>query len=117
MRKWLAVFILFLLPLQLTWAAMGNYCQHENGSATPHIGHHVHKHSSQIGESGQPDKAKAGSADTDCGTCHTGCSIALPSALSATAAPSSLDFVALRLMPRTSPPLAIPDRPQWARPV
>ncbi|NBT82917.1 MAG: hypothetical protein EBT56_15195 [Betaproteobacteria bacterium] len=31
MRKFLAIFLLVLLPLQFSWAAVAGYCQHEAG--------------------------------------------------------------------------------------
>ena len=44
MRRWLAIFLLVLLPAQLGWAAVGVYCAHESGAAADHFGHHAHRH-------------------------------------------------------------------------
>ena len=37
------MFLLIVLPLQISWAVAATYCQHETGS-TQHFGHHDHKH-------------------------------------------------------------------------
>lgn len=44
MRRWLAVFLLILLPLQLSWAVAATYCGHEADPAARHVGHHEHRH-------------------------------------------------------------------------
>ncbi|MET0209673.1 MAG: hypothetical protein ABW220_11580 [Burkholderiaceae bacterium] len=88
MRRWLTVFLLILLPLQLSWAVAATYCQHEKDPAVTHIGHHQHEHPVEAkaaqGDSADasltpddgPSAAKgAGSGtgiDLDCGTCHLG---------------------------------------------
>ena len=55
MRRWLALFLLCLLPLQVSWAAVADYCSHEHGSATQHFGHHDDEHEVWTD---QPDDAK-----------------------------------------------------------
>jgi hypothetical protein len=50
MRRWLSIFLLIVLPLQISWAVAATYCQHETGS-TKHFGHHDHKHQAEDGES------------------------------------------------------------------
>ena len=40
MRRWLLIFLLFLLPLQLSWAASAAYCEHERDTQPGHWGHH-----------------------------------------------------------------------------
>lgn len=44
MRRWLALILLCLLPFQASWAAVANYCQHEEGPAVAHFGHHAEEH-------------------------------------------------------------------------
>ena len=44
MKKFLAIFLLVLLPLQFSWAAVAGYCQHEAGVTANHPGHHTHDH-------------------------------------------------------------------------
>ena len=56
MRRWLLIALLFVLPLQMVWAAAAPYCAHEAKlSATKHFGHHEHEH--QRG-SESPDEAR-----------------------------------------------------------
>lgn len=40
MRRWLLIFLLLLLPFQLSWAASAAYCQHERDTQPGHWGHH-----------------------------------------------------------------------------
>ncbi|MDT7838492.1 hypothetical protein [Aquabacterium sp. OR-4] len=44
MRRWFAILLLALLPLQFSWAAVAAYCSHEATPQGPHIGHHEHHH-------------------------------------------------------------------------
>jgi hypothetical protein len=113
MRNWLCIFLLAIMPLQLTWAAIGVYCQHENGVTTQHLGHHSHQHQLQSTDQPSPEQAKLGKFDADCGTCHTGCSLAIASI--AEAPVLSVNSVAgSRAQPiPVSPPFKVPDRPQW----
>lgn len=68
MRRFLAVFILLAVPLQWTFAAMGDYCQHETTpAAQQHLGHHAHQHVDKPGDKESPKKA---AADWDCPACH-----------------------------------------------
>jgi hypothetical protein len=79
MRRWLAVFLLVLLPLQFSWAAAASYCQHEQDARTQHVGHHEHQHAASsppadIGsDDGVADDAGRLSATgnhPDCGYCN-----------------------------------------------
>lgn len=68
MRK-LIVFLLIVLPLQWSAAAVAAYCQHETESAAQqHIGHHAHEHRADA-DPGGIDPAKSG-FDADCPSCH-----------------------------------------------
>lgn len=76
MRRWFAILILIFMPLQLGWAAVNAYCQHESGAASQHMGHHEHQHqASDDDESG----AGYGGTDVDCGFCHAAFLSAIPS--------------------------------------
>ena len=46
MRRWLLIFLLLLLPFQLSWAASAAYCQHERDTQPEHWGHHQDEPSS-----------------------------------------------------------------------
>ena len=77
MRRWLALFLLILMPLQLSWGAVAPYCQHESSSAARHFGHHAHPHGDALKQlqgkkPAAAEKAKLGSLspDPDCSYCH-----------------------------------------------
>jgi hypothetical protein len=75
MKRLLLIFLLAMLPLQMSWAAVTGYCQHEEGKAAQHLGHHEHKHQAS-GDSKQSDKKsknQLGVNDVDCGYCHLSC--------------------------------------------
>jgi hypothetical protein len=113
MRRWLTIFLLVLIPLQLSWAAAASYCQHESGAAAKHFGHHEHQHNAADGKDAFPDPAKTTGGDPDCASCHAGCASVLLSAVTgASLADSSLDTTeyGARL---TSPPFERLERPQW----
>ena len=44
MRRFVLLFLMLILPLQWSWAAVASVCRHETGSAAQHLGHHVHEH-------------------------------------------------------------------------
>jgi hypothetical protein len=67
MKRFVLLLLLAVLPLQMTWAMVTSYCQHEEGKAAQHFGHHEHKHQ---GAAVKKDNKKQISADNDCGYCH-----------------------------------------------
>lgn len=65
MRRWIAILLMIVLPLQLTWAVASNYCQDEQGKEAQHFGHQLHMH-----EAGTASKHLVKGkqlADRDCG--------------------------------------------------
>jgi len=83
MRRWLSILLLFLLPLQSSWAMSAAYCQHEQerGTQSRHWGHHEHaKANGQAGDrvhDGDGVQKNAGSQPNpvfagDCALCHLG---------------------------------------------
>jgi hypothetical protein len=87
MRRWLQIFLLLLLPFQLSWAASAAYCQHERDVQPLHWGHHEH----QTSEAGREGGARADDAQKspgtqpnaaagDCAACHLGHAQHVPSA-------------------------------------
>lgn len=58
MRRWLILFLLSLLPLQVSWAvaATVDYCAHDQDQTAPHFGHHeeanahAHEHDAPAAE-------------------------------------------------------------------
>lgn len=76
MRRLFAIFLLSLLPLQWTYAAVSDYCKHETAAAAQqHPGHHAHKHVDPPRESNETQK---GSLDWDCPFCHHSAGAAMP---------------------------------------
>lgn len=117
MRRWLLIFLVVLLPMQLSWAAVASYCQHESGNATTqqHVGHHEHQHTADHADTSKSSHPSAtGAVDVDCGTCHAGCCSAMVPSLSLLAVqlPTTIHSApALRL---SSHPASLPERPNWA---
>ncbi|MDN4036426.1 DUF2946 family protein [Massilia sp. YIM B02443] len=74
MKRLLLLLLLIVMPLQSVWAAGAVYCSHDE--ATPHPGHHVHKHPPS---SSQDDDGPAQPCD-DCDACHHLSASAIPSA-------------------------------------
>ncbi len=108
MRKALIIFLLVLLPFQFVWGAAAGYCQHEQGQAVHHFGHHFHKHSSG-------DKAKQLIGDdADCVACHVA---SAPVATNIEVSPAPADVLrVLALVLQDHSRLMVPsiDRPKWA---
>lgn len=72
MRRWLAALLVALLSVQLTWAAVAPYCEHEV-SQSGHFGHHEHHHHDAVpgdaSDAAGADKSPL-TVDLDCGQCH-----------------------------------------------
>ena len=120
MRRWFAILLLFLLPTQMSWAAVAAYCAHETGAAVDHVGHHDHADHAHAASPTEPadkpalDPDAGPGADADCGHCHGQCAGMLravehPALTRLSAAPAP----AIQL-PCAAPAAARPDRPQWA---
>jgi hypothetical protein len=140
-RRFLAIVLLALLPLQFSWAALASYCEHETQGAG-HFGHHAHAHAhahdhapahqasarSDAGpaadlaadasptpdETGSADGDKApGAMDLDCGHCHGTCSamLTLPLGLP-DALSTALPSATLDETGGAHAPTR-PERPQW----
>jgi hypothetical protein len=83
MRRWLVFFLMAMLPLQFSWAAVAAYCTHERQPAhASHFGHHEHRHDhagapAASDEPASPDGAFA--VDHDCAFCQIGHAQTLPS--------------------------------------
>lgn len=116
MRRYLILFLLVLMPLQLSWAAAGSYCGHETGPQANHFGHHPHEHAAGDApdlDAGTPDK-QSSAPHPDCGTCHGGNLVVLSNEGPSTFVTSA----ASRFVPpwdRISSSLTYPpERPKWA---
>ncbi len=113
MKRYLAIFLLVLLPLQFSWAAMAGYCKDETAVAAKHAGHHSHDHT--IVDHPESDQTSSQSACMvhDCAACHLGCAAPLFSDLNTTTASVS-DAHPLHLQVTGSQmSRERPERPQW----
>ncbi|MCE1239696.1 MAG: hypothetical protein LWW83_07265 [Azonexaceae bacterium] len=110
MRRWVSIFLLIILPLQVSWAAAAVYCQHEAGTGQ-HFGHHDHKHQAGDGESS--GKSPSLSVDNDCAVCHAGCVAALTAVGCALPRVEAIDASTLLVRFLASPPGEEPERPNW----
>ena len=114
MRRWLTILFMVFLPLQLGWAAVSAYCQHESGAAANHLGHHDHRHQAAAGdESG----SKATGSHFACSFCQAASCTALPSGAGSSSA-------GILTSPAIAPPPmellaghpSEPERPKWGFP-
>jgi len=69
MHRLVLISVLFLLPLQASWAAAA-YCGHEKGIASKHVGHHQHKHQAPSNDRSGDSPPGTSGIDKDCGICH-----------------------------------------------
>ena len=107
MRRLIALLILCLLPLQWSYAAVAEYCQHEEEvAAQNHFGHHTHKHVDKSGEG--KDQKKNGIGDWDCPSCQHSTAVAIP-AVSAAPLPNNTSAPVFLLHQRF--PDRSPDNP------
>ncbi len=128
MRRYLAIVLLALLPLQYSWASVAAYCGHEAQAGSGHFGHHEHRHhddanthaelvaDASANADGSVDAEGdevPGAMDLDCGHCHGYCSVmltlqaGLPGALAAAPPSASVDESGGAHAPTR------PERPQW----
>ena len=107
MKKLILIFLLLIVPLQFAWAAAGVYCQHEQGKASFHFGHHAHSHDGK--HDAADSKTKVSKVHLDCSSCHaTGTAILVSSAALAPL-PSTLEYFEPRAISYSS---FIPDGPR-----
>ena len=111
MKRIFLIFLLVMLPFQMSWGAVASYCQHEEGKAAQHFGHHDHKHHASA--STKQDKSNPGKIDSDCGYCHLSWAKSACTAVSPIAFPQDSTPVEVQLSSYLS---HIPDgliRPDW----
>lgn len=114
MRRWLTILLLVMLPLQLGWAALGSYCQHEPGSQAKHAGHHFHQHKadSERDDGDGPDPKSGKSMHADCSVCVSGDLTSLSSVDLPEVSASSTINAWFEVYP-LSQPSSPPYRPAW----
>lgn len=115
MRRFLVLLMLCLLPLQISWAALTNYCGHEPGKATLHLGHHDDEHKSFSAKS-DPDQ-QPGNLNLGHDHCHLSGFLGLLNEVPFLAS-APLAQPSLRGDEPAYPSLALdrPERPKWCAP-
>ena len=82
MKRCLLIFLLMLLPLQFSWAAVAALCQHDKESNTQHFGHHdsyghaqaEQNTSDKLQQDNQDDTSNNDNdSDSNCQFCHLSC--------------------------------------------
>lgn len=113
MRKWVAVFLLVLLPLQAAWSAMVRYDAYQTTHSTAHLGHHA---CHQEGDSAHNPTAKAQSGaglGADCGDCHGGCTVLAPHYVNSALLPAGHAPMMSITSTVASHIQREPERPKW----
>lgn len=112
MRRCLAVILLCLLPLQISWAVVADYCAHEHGQAQ-HFGHHDDEHEVWPGESADGTQPGSSALAHD-HHCHLTGFVGLPADAALILADAR--FGSLRAADHPQPasiPPDQPERPKW----
>lgn len=113
MRRWLALFLLVLLPLLSGWSAASAY---GGDLADTHSEHRVHHDDSHLtdGKQGATGDAPSNVPHADCDHCHnpgvTRLNLRSGTQAQAPTVRAPWTDVALR-----APPASLPERPKWAR--
>jgi hypothetical protein len=105
--------LVFVLMLQLTWAASARYCDHEYVSGAAHYGHHTHEHVGQSAVISPGTLTPYSGADMDCGTCHLGFGTVFVAMLSVPLAELKETFGLGAMRHMLSAATSVPYRPKW----
>ena len=117
MRRLFILFMLCLLPVQITWAAVADYCGHEATSNAQHFAHHADEHQGHsTGFDGDLPNNSADPLESSFGHdhCHLMGFIGLlsPTNLSAAITPA-LPALHGESLVFSSQMLDRPERPKW----
>ena len=116
MKRFLLILLLIALPFQVTWSAVGSYCQDEKAPMSQHFGHHQHEaqFTSMADTADSADQQKSGNSMDECGFCHLSCTKFLPALPSLNApAPDTVAFSPLASCIYLSPTLSPAEDPDW----
>lgn len=107
-KKLFLILLLAILPYQFSWAVAGAYCQHEQGTASQHFGHHAHQHEAKA--DAPEGKAGMGKLHSDCSSCHgAGCVVFVTALPALGLLPAVREYVEPRPISYTS---HVPDGPR-----
>ena len=115
MRRFLMLILVCLLPLQISWAAVVDYCGHAQDRTAQHLGHHDDTHEAASGTSG--DSTHPGQYDLGHNHCHLSSFLGILSAhmfAMGDSLQSSLPVASLPHYPSLAPDK--PERPKWSVP-
>ena len=110
MRRWLLVFLMAVLPLQLSWAAMAGCCAHELAPVEAAL-HAPEQHGHQADAQDPHAKKSPLTLDDDCRTCQLGHAQALLTHAPALAPPVLPPRMAIQPVLHGSHVPALPERP------
>jgi len=116
MRRLFILFMLCLLPVQITWAAVVDYCGHEATGDVQHLAHHADEHEHMLPFNGDLPVNSADPLESNFGHdhCHLSGFIALlsPRILNAAIVPA-LPALRSENLVFSSQMLVRPERPKW----
>ncbi len=112
MKRLFLILMLAVLPLQISWAAVADYCGHEPGKAGQHFGHHDEEHKASPAT---PDSDnQPGKFDLGHDHCHmSGFLGLLNEAVAHIPVPPTLPSLRCDERIRSSLALDRPERPKW----
>ncbi|MGE5453202.1 MAG: hypothetical protein ACM3VZ_15330 [Acidobacteriota bacterium] len=115
MRRWIAILMLVVLPLQLSWAVAATYCMDEEGAGAQHFGHHFHGQDHEHAHPGKKLIKAKQQACNDCGCAGHLCGAQLVSTFRPSPLPlaqgESFDSAPVRRLSSVDPPRI--ERPNW----
>lgn len=116
MRRFFILFMLFLLPLQISWAAVADYCAEPTGEAQ-HVAHHNDEHAAVLdafNDNGPDNGVDPGQSIFGHDHCHLSGFIGmLNEATVSTAIVPSLPVLQRENHVFSSQILDRPERPKW----
>lgn len=112
-RRLLITALLALLPLQMSWAVVGEYCGHEAGPAM-HLGHHEHEHDAKADDHAGGTLPDGGS-HPDCGVCQAGHAMFVNGLALHDVPAVSAGVDAHRSARLAAQPPSPPEKPNWFR--
>lgn len=113
MRSWLTVLLWVLLPLQLSWAAVGGWDAGRCAPAVLHASHGACPCPPTATPAREAAEASGLLAHLACESCHGQSHLAGPSPPATGPLPTATVFAEVAATAHPSPPPARPERPRW----
>lgn len=114
MRRLFILLMLCLLPLQISWAAVANYCDHEQGANSQHFGHHEDEHNaSHVTPDSDKQPGQSGAVNDHS---HLSSFLGVPSSFSHTTCNHFQTILHHDDWPYPSLVAELPERPNWLVP-